>query len=162
MLPELRHALRVLLKAPLFSALVVIVLAVGIGGTTTMFSVVNGVLLKPLPFADASRLIAVHTLVRGEPDDTSGPDLADWRASTRTVDRIAGSASLPATLTGRGDAVSIQAAAITADFFEALGVQPIRGRPLAAGDDRAGAPAVAVISASLWATRFDGEPAIVG
>jgi putative ABC transport system permease protein len=93
MLSELRHALRVLLKAPVFSALVVAVLAVGIGATTTMFSVVNGVLLKPLPFADASRLISVHTLVRGEPDDTSNPDLADWRASTRTVGRIAGSAS---------------------------------------------------------------------
>jgi putative ABC transport system permease protein len=162
MLPELRHALRVLLKAPVFSALVVAVLAVGIGGTTTMFSVVNGVLLKPLPFADASRLIAVRTLVRGEPDETSNPDLVDWRASARSVDRIAGFASMPATLTGMGDAVSIQAAAVTADFFEALGVPPIRGRQLAAEDDRAGAPAVAVISATLWATRFEGDPAIVG
>jgi hypothetical protein len=77
MLSELRHALRVLPKAPVFSAPVVAVLAVGI---------------------DASRLISVHALVRDEPDDTSSRDLADWRDATRTVDRIAGSASMPATL----------------------------------------------------------------
>jgi putative ABC transport system permease protein len=162
MLSDLRQALRVLLKAPGFTALVVIVLALGIGATTAIFSIVDGVLLKPLPFADASRLIAVRTLVRGEPDDTSNPDLIDWRGAARTVDQIAGYASMPVTLTGAGEATSIPAAAVTAGFFEALGVGAIRGRTLTADDDRAGAPGVVVISASLWVSRFSSDAAIAG
>src|SRR4029077_14419881 len=101
---DLRQALRVLTKSPGFTALVVAVLAVGIGATTAIFSIVDGVLLKPLPFADSSRIVSVETLVRGEPDDVSYPYLQDWRAGAKTIDRLAAFASMPATLTGRGEA----------------------------------------------------------
>src|SRR5712692_3796223 len=87
MFTDLRQAFRLLLKTPGFSALVVIVLAVGIGANTAIFSIVNGVLLKPLPFADAGRLVAIDTTVRNEPDDTAYLDFLDWRSQATTIDR---------------------------------------------------------------------------
>ena len=89
MFTDLRQALRLLLKSPGFSAIVVIVLALGIGANTAIFSIVNGVLLKPLPFADASRLVAIDTTVRNEPDDSAYLDVLDWHAQATTVDHIA-------------------------------------------------------------------------
>ena len=81
MFTDLRQAFRSLVKSPGFSAIVIVVLAVGIGATTAIFSIVNGVLLKPLPFADASRLISVSTIDRGEEDDSASfPDFRDWHA----------------------------------------------------------------------------------
>ena len=81
MFTDLRQALRLLLKSPGFSAIVVIVLALGIGANTAIFSIVNGVLLKPLPFAESSRLVALDTTVRNEPDDSAYLDVADWHAA---------------------------------------------------------------------------------
>jgi putative ABC transport system permease protein len=159
---DLRQALRVLTKSPGFTALVVAVLAIGIGATTAIFSIVDGVLLKPLPFADPTRIVAVETLVRGEPDETSYPDLQDLRATAKTLDRIGASTSMPATLTGRGEATVLDAAEVAGSFFETLGVRPLAGRTLTPGDDHAGAPNVAVISAALWSSRFASDPAVVG
>ena len=162
MFTDLRQSLRLLLKAPGFTALVVAVLAVGIGATTAIFSIVDGVLLKPLPFADASRLVSIDSVVRGEPDQTSSPDLQDWRSSAKLLDRIAGSASVPVSFTGRGDATMLNAAAVTGDFFEILGVAPRAGRALTPADDRAGAPRIAVLSSAIWASRFASDPSIIG
>ncbi|HEY2906906.1 MAG TPA: ABC transporter permease [Vicinamibacterales bacterium] len=162
MLSDLRQALRVLTKSPGFTALVVAVLAVGIGATTAIFSIVDGVLLKPLPFSEPSRILSIETLVRGEPDETSYPDLMDWRAAAKTLDRIGASTSMPATLTGRGEATVLEAAEVAGDFFETLDVPPAAGRTLTPNDDRAGAPNVALISAALWSSRFASDPAIVG
>jgi putative ABC transport system permease protein len=162
MFTDVRQALRVLTKSPGFTALVVVVLALGIGATTAIFSIVDGVLLKPLPFADAGRIVSIETLVHGEPDDTSYPDLQDWRAAAKTVDRIGAYTSIPVTLTGRGDATVLDSAEVAGDFFELLGVAPLRGRALTAADDGPGAPNVAVISAALWSSRFASDPAVVG
>jgi putative ABC transport system permease protein len=83
----IRHALRVLSKSPGFSALVLLVLAIGIGATTTIFSVVDGVLLKPLPYGNASRLIRIVNITRGEETgDVSYPDFVDWRAQAKSID----------------------------------------------------------------------------
>ncbi len=90
MFTDLRQALRLLLKSPGFSALIVVVLALGIGANTAIFSIVNGVLFKPLPFADAARLVAIDTTVRNEPDDSAYLDVLDWHAQASTVERIAG------------------------------------------------------------------------
>jgi putative ABC transport system permease protein len=162
MFTDVRQALRVLTKSPGFTALVVVVLALGIGATTAIFSIVDGVLLKPLPFADAGRIVSIETLVHGEPDDTSYPDLQDWRAAAKTVDRIGAYTSIPVTLTGRGDATVLDSAEVAGDFFELLGVAPLRGRALTGADDGPGAPNVAVISAALWSSRFASDPAVVG
>src|SRR2546425_3979204 len=111
MFTDLRQALRTLLKSPGFSAIVVTVLAIGIGANTAIFSIVNGVLLKPLPFADAERLVSIVTLLRGEEEpDASFPDFVDWRAQTKTMDRMAAYAGNGVTMTGRGEAGTLQIA----------------------------------------------------
>jgi putative ABC transport system permease protein len=162
MLTDLRHALRLLLKNPGFSALIVIVLALGIGANTAIFSIVNGVLLKPLPFADAARLVAIDTTVRNEPDDSAYLDVLDWRVQATTVDRIAAYATAAVTLTGRGDAASIPTAVVTPDLFPLLGIQPIAGRVLGPDDDTHGAERTAVISDTVWARYFARDPSILG
>jgi len=162
MLADLRQALRLLLKSPGFSALIVIVLALGIGANTAIFSIVNGVLLKPLPFADASRLVAIDTMVRSEPDDSAYLDVMDWRSQAGTVDHIAAYATAAVTLTGHGEATSLPMAVVTPDLFPLLGVAPIAGRVLAPSDDVHGAERTAVISESLWARSFERDPSIIG
>src|SRR3954466_3812951 len=112
MFTDLRQALRLLLKSPGFSALIVVVLALGIGANTAIFSIVNGVLLKPLPFVEASRLVALDTTVRNEPDDSAYLDILDWRAQSTTVADIAAYATAAVTLTGRGEAASIPTAVV--------------------------------------------------
>jgi putative ABC transport system permease protein len=162
MLTDLRQAIRVLLKCPGFGALVVAVLAVGIGATTAIFSIVNGVLLKPLPFAEASRLVTITTTVRGEDDSASFPDYADWRAQAKTVDVLAAYASYGVTMTGRGDAASLEVALTTADLFKLLGVKPLVGRTLEARDDAKGAEPAVLLSEATWRRRFGGRPSAIG
>jgi putative ABC transport system permease protein len=162
MFTDLRQALRLLLKSPGFSALIVVVLALGIGANTAIFSIVDGVLLKPLPFADASRLVAIDTTVRNEPDDSAYLDVLDWRAQAGTVDHIAGYATAAVTLTGHGEASSIPMAVVTPDIFPLLGVPPIAGRVLEPADDAHGAERTAVISETLWARAFGRDRSIIG
>src|SRR4051794_17942222 len=154
MFTDLRQALRLLLKSPGFSALIVIVLALGVGANTAIFSIVNGVLLKPLPFADGSRLVAIDTTVRNEPDDSAYLDVVDWRAQSNTVEQITAYATAAVTLTGHGEAASIPMAVVTPDLFALLGVAPIAGRVLAPTDDAHGAERTAVISETLWSRYF--------
>ncbi len=162
MFTDLRQALRLLYTSPGFSTLVVIVLALGIGANTAIFSIVNGVLLKPLPFADPSRLVAIDTTVRNEPDDTAYLDVLDWRAQATTLEHIAAYATAAVTLTGHGEAASIPTAVVTSDVFPLLGVPPIAGRLLGPGDDARGAERTAVISETLWARSFAHDASIVG
>src|SRR5206468_3445782 len=127
----LRHAIRVLLKPPGFNGVVIVVLAVGIGATTAIFTIVNGVLLKRLPFADAPRLVAVRSV---RPSDEGGsasfPDFHDWRATAKTFDTMAAYTGNAVTMTGRGDAVSVPIASTSADLFTVFGVKPLAGRVL--------------------------------
>jgi len=162
MFTDFRQALRLLLKSPGFSALIVIVLALGIGANTAIFSIVNGVLLKPLPFLDAARLVAIDTTVRNEPDDSAYLDVLDWRAQSATVDHIAAYATAAVTLTGHGDATSIPMAVVTPSIFPLLGVAPIAGRVLAPSDDAHGAERTAVISETLWTRAFARDPVVIG
>jgi putative ABC transport system permease protein len=159
---DLRQALRSLVKSPGFSALVIVVLAVGIGANSAIFSIVNGVLFKPLPFADASRLIAIESKARDDDDSASVPDFLDWRSQSKTIDRMAAFAGNGVTMTGRGEAVTLHVALTSFDLFGVLGVQPMLGRALTAADDVKGAEPVAVISESTWTQRFGRAPSIVG
>jgi putative ABC transport system permease protein len=162
MFSDLRQAIRTLLKAPGFTAVVVAVLALGIGANTAIFSIVYGVVLKPLPFADAPRLIALQATSRGEPDDISYPDLRDWAAQSKTIDRMAGYAENGTTLTGAGEAEGLDVVAVTGDFFPILGVQPLRGRWLTAADDGKDVARTVVISEALWKKHFGGRDDIAG
>jgi putative ABC transport system permease protein len=162
MFTDLRYAARLLAAAPGFTVIVVLVLTLGIGANTAIFSILNGVLLEPLPFADAARLVAIDTTVRNEPDDTAYLDFLDWQKQATTIDRMAAYASAAATLTGTGEAVSIPLAVVTHDLFPLLGVAPIQGRVFGPADDARGAPRTAVISDGLWTRQFSRDPAIIG
>src|SRR5580765_1956174 len=162
MFTDLRHALRLLLKAPGFTAIVVLVLTLGIGANTVIFSIVNGVLLKPLPFTDGRRLVAIDTTVRNQPDDTGYLDFLDWRTQATTIDGMAAYATAAATLTGHGEAASVPLAVVTSDLFPMLGVAPIKGRVFGPGDDVRGAIRTAVSSEGLWTRQLSRDPSIVG
>ena len=139
MISDLRQAIRTLTASKGFSLLIVGVLAVGISANAAMFSIVNGVLLKPLPLADPQRLVSVETTVRGEPDNTSYPDFLDWRAQTSSFDALAVYASTGTTLTGVGEAKSFTSLVVSPELLSLLGVAPLRGRVFNADDDKPGA-----------------------
>jgi putative ABC transport system permease protein len=163
MVTDLRQAVRLLAKTPGFTIIIVLVLTLGIGANTAIFSIVNGVLLQPLPFAEAHRLVAIDTTVRNEPDDTAYLDFLDWKAqATSSFDRMAAYATAAATLTGRGDAVGLPLAVVSSDLFSLLGVAPIQGRVFRADDDARGAPRTAVISEGAWGRVFSRDPSVVG
>jgi len=162
MFTDLRQAFRALFKSPGFSTLIVVVLAVGIGATSAIFSIVHGVLFKPLPFVDAPRLVSIESKIRDEGDSASVPDYLDWRAQSKTVDRMAAFAGNGVTLTGRGDAMTLHVALASSDLFHVLDAKPILGRTLTAADDVKNAEPVMLISESLWAQRFARAASIVG
>ena len=162
MLADLRQAFRTLTSSKGFSLLIVVVLAVGISANTAMFSIVNGVLLKPLPFFSADRLVSVETTTRGEPENTSYPDFVDWRAQTSSFDALAVYASTAATLTGVGEATGLEALVVSPELMSLLGVRPLRGRVFTADDDTPGAPRTAIIAESVWQTHFSRDENIIG
>jgi putative ABC transport system permease protein len=165
MLSDIRHAFRVLVTTPAFTALIVVVLGLGIGANTAIFSIVYGVLLKPLPFSDPSRLVVVQGVHRGDEgngDNAAYPDFADWKLQATTIDPIAGYATGAATMTGAGEATSIDAAFVTPELLPLLGVHPSAGRTFRPEDGIKRAAPVALISENLWRRRFDADPFAVG
>jgi predicted permease len=163
MFTDLRQAFRTVRKNPGFSALVVLVLAVGIGANTAIFSIVDGVLLKPLPFANAGRLVAIDTTLKGEPDDTSYFDFVEWRAQTRTLERLAAYGGAVVTLTGpEAPALSAPMAVITSDLLPLLGTRPALGRVFLPAEDKKGAPRTVILSDGLWASRFNRNRGVIG
>jgi predicted permease len=164
MLHEIRIAVRSLLRTPAFTAVAVLSLALGIGLNTTIFSAVNGLLLRPLPVAEPDRVVGIFT------SDYSGPlyggsswaDYADLRDNARSFELLAGVALQPVGLgTGEGSVVTI-AQVVSGNFFTLVGQSPLRGRLLQPGDDRPDAPAAAVISEPLWRARFGADEAVIG
>jgi putative ABC transport system permease protein len=165
LLRDIRYGIRGLLKRPGFTAIAVITLALGIGANTAIFSVVNAVLLRPLPYAEAERLF-VPWGGRGDASESaivSYPDFADWQAQTRTLEYVAAYSS-SGTLLREGDADPelIVGAAASADLFPLLRVVPVIGRPFTRADDQPNAPPVIVLGYSLWQRRFNSDPNIVG
>ena len=126
MFSDIRFAVRSLLKTPGFSAAVVTILALGIGANAAIFTIVYGVVLKPLPFSNASRLVALQGESNRTADDVAYLDMKDWAARSKTLEHVAGYAQDAATLTGVGDAESLAVTAVGGEFFELLGVQPDR------------------------------------
>jgi len=160
---DLRIALRTLVKRPGFVLVIVLTLALGIGANTAIFGVVNAYLLRPLPFPDADRLIALQD--HQPPDDltpASFPELADWRKGNQVFDFVAGSFVRNLNLIGRHDPARVRAALVSQDFFPMLRVQPVLGRTFTAAEHQPGAAAVAVIGTDLWQREFGRDPHAIG
>jgi putative ABC transport system permease protein len=168
LLQDLRYACRMLVRNPGFTTVAVLTLALGIGANTAIFSVVDAVLLEPLPFEQPDRLVVVNATNRRSPGsllNTSYPDLTDWRAQTETFKEIAGVRVQSFDLTDdrAQEPVRVPGAYVTANYFDALRVRPHLGRFFRPEEDRlpVGA-AVAVLSYGLWGRRFGSDPAWVG
>jgi len=161
---DLRLALRMLRKSPSFTALALAALALGIGATTAIFSLVDSILLKPLPFPDPSRLVMIWEL----PPHSSHRNVVqtgnflDWRVRNRSFEDVAAMFQFPFNLEGSGDPVQVPGLRVTAGFFEILGTRPFLGRVIGRADDVPGTPAVAVLSYELWQRRFGGRREIIG
>ncbi len=152
---DIRYGVRSLVKRPGFSAIAIITLALGIGANTAIFSVINAVLLRPLPYAEPHRLITFRS-------NQSAPDLADVEARTRTFSKLGGEVLAPLDYTAGGEPVQFQVGQVTGGYFETLGIAPERGRAITHDDDRTGAPFVVVLSHSLWQRQFGGDSEILG
>ena len=167
LLLDLRYALRILAKSPAFTIVSILTLALGIGANTAMFSVVDGVLLRPLPFQDPQRLVAL-----GEFDTRTGrtstqgslsyPDLMDVRARNHSFAAVAAfNSNNPLTLTGAGQALHVKVQTVSSNLFSLLGAQPWLGRTFMAGEDDPGHHVV-VLSEAFWRRQFQSDPGVIG
>jgi len=163
---DLRYGWRALRRTPSFTAVAVATLALAIGANSAVFTVVNGVLLRPLPFRDPGRLYAVSYLPADLPFELPpGVDdrlYLEYRRHVARFDRITGYQRQELTLSGGGDATRLPGARASASFFDVLGVPPALGRAFSADEDEAGTDRVVILSDRLWRTRFNGDPAILG
>lgn len=160
---DTRYALRSFRQKPGFAAVTAMILALGVGATTVMFAVVNTVLLKPLPFPAADKLVTVHGFLDkfGEFWGFSKPDLADAKRESRTLS-IAGWTYGGGTISAPGGPEYVDGRQVSAELFPTLGIVPLQGRIFRPDDDRQGAAPAAIISYGLWQRRFGGDPSAVG
>jgi putative ABC transport system permease protein len=159
---DLRHALRRLAHQPGFSLAVVLILAAGIGATSAVFSIVDGVLLRPLPFPAADRLVVLNETTRGFWGSLSAPNFLDWKDQNRTFASMAVYRSGGLNLTGKFAPQRVEFAEVSSGFFECLGVHAMRGRLFTSGEYLPGGPNVAVISSGLWNSVFGAAPGMLG
>jgi putative ABC transport system permease protein len=165
MLQDIRHAAHSLRRAGALPFVAILTLTIGIGGVAAMFTIVNRVVLNPLPFLDQDRLVLIWG---SKPQDNqpelpfSQPDFEDLRAQAHAFEAIGAWAPGRGNLTQSGDAEQVQWAVVTANLFDVLGISPVMGRSFHAQEDRTGTPPIAVISHSLWQRKFGAAPDIVG
>src|SRR5262249_18108397 len=160
---DLKYGVRVLIEKPAMAIAAVVVLAIGIGATTAIFSVVNGVLLRPLPYPNSHRAVKIwESFITGGTGTASPPNLADWRAQNTSFETISAYDTGSMSLQGEDTPVRLSAAFISPDFFRVLGVEPARGRFFAEGEDQPGRNHVAVLSDRIWRNSFGADPGIVG
>src|SRR5687768_8568701 len=165
MFADLRHAVRLFRQQPLVTAIVIIVLALGTGANTAIFTVVNTVLLQPLPFRDADELVMVRGFSMQEEGGirpVSVPVFREWQARNTVFAGVASSSDAVYSLTGAGDPESITAYRFDANVFNVLGVSPALGRTFLPNETQAGQHRVVVLSHRLWTRRFASDPSILG
>jgi predicted permease len=164
LLQDFRFALRTLRQRPGFAAVAILTLALGSGATTVMFTVINGVLLKPLAYLEADRLVTLHgkTEKYGEQWGFSYPEFHDYQSTSRTLGSVAAWTYGGGTLTKPGDPEYLFGRHVSAGLFSVLGVPLLEGRPFLQQEDQPGATPVAVISYSLWQRRFGGSSEAIG
>lgn len=165
LLRDLRYGMRSMFKRPGFTAVALIALALGIGANTAIFSLVNAVLVRPLPFNEPDRLVWMWGNIRngGSRASVSPLDFLDYRNQNTTFQNFAAQISvpLPVNLTGNGEPERLTGASVTGDYFQALGVQPALGRSFQLENEKTGQDQVAVLSYALWQKRFGGDAGIV-
>jgi len=159
---DIRYALRRLIKTPAFTSVALLTLALGIGANTAIFSVVDAVLLQPLPYRDSHEIVGVYHLSDGERATMSGPNFTDVKRMNTTLQDMAAYTRTRTILTGRGEPVRVDGAEISASLFDMLGVQAQLGRTFRAGENEPGKTHVAILGHGLWQQRFGGNAAIVG
>jgi predicted permease len=162
---DVRIGLRGLRRSPGFTAVVILTMALGIGTNSAIFSVVYGVLLRPLPYAAGDRLMRVKQEVPAAGIDdlsVSAKEIADYRSQAKSFDGIAEYHTMWFSLLGRGEPLRVQTGVVSANFFDVLGVRPILGRTFAAGEDAHGAQPVLVLSYGFWQRAFGADPGIIG
>src|SRR5438445_9933890 len=160
---DLKFAFRQLLKHPGFTAVAVLTLALGIGANTAIFSVVNGVLLRPLPYREPGQLVQLGMDQSGEASTFIGSaTFVEVKAQSQSLARIAAYSDGDMTVTGAGRAERIVSGAVTADFFPMLGVQPAVGRNFTREEDTPNGPRAVILGYGLWQSRFGGDPDVLG
>jgi len=164
LIQDLRYGLRMLAKNPGFTAVAVLTLALGIGANTAIFSVVNAVLVRPLPYKDADRLVMLWSTKprEGWRGQASPLDFLAWRQESRSFESMAAIRPCSVILTGRGEPVELFGGRISGGFFETLGIAPQLGRTFAAAEYRSGAERVAMLGNGLWQERFGSDPGVIG
>src|SRR5215469_2100202 len=160
---DVRFALRTLAKSPGFTLVSLLTLAIGIGANTAIFSFVDAVLLKPLPYADADRIVRVLEKPPKYPrNGISTLNYLDWVHQNTVFDYMAAQTGGNLTLTGNGEPVQLSAGLVSAHYFDIFGMKAAIGRTFAPDEDQLGKDHVVVLSHVLWETRFGGDPSLVG
>src|ERR1700735_5167873 len=162
LLQDLRYGARLLRKSPGFTIVAVLTLALGIGANTAIFSVVNGVLLRPLPFRDPSRLVLIAERSPFSVISTSYQNYQDWRDQSHSFESMEATRASSITLTGAGEPERLNVRMATAGLFPMLGINAQLGRTFLPEEDRAGGAPVALLSYGLWQRRFGGSQDIIG
>lgn len=162
-LQDIRYGFRMLRKSPGFTAVAIVTLALGIGANTAIFSVVNGVLLNPLPFSNADRIVSMFQDKPNFPKGSiSYPNFLDWRRDNRSFELMAAYRWADGSITGVSEPENAKAQRVSATFFPVLGVNPILGRNFSVEEDRRGANPTALISEGFWRRKFGSDPNIIG
>ena len=160
---DLQYAIRGVLKRPMFTAIAVVTLGLGIGASTAIFSVVNSVMLRRLPYPNADRIVAIEEINRaGEQGQVTGPNFLDWRAQNTVFEHLAAIRVTNANLTLADQAERIDLAQTSADFFDVFGVAPQLGRLFVAADEQAGHTPIVVLSDALWRRKFGADRSLIG
>ncbi len=159
---DIRYALRRLIKSPVFTGVALITLALGIGANAAIFTVVNTVLIQPLPYRDPDQIVGIYHSSAGRRSVMSGPNFVDVRKQSQTLQDAAAISRSRMILTGQGEPVRLDAAEVSGTLFDILGVRPILGRTFRDDDNQPGKTHIAILGHSLWRQRFGSEARIVG
>ena len=162
---DLRYALRVLRKNPGFAAIAVLTLALGIGANTAIFSVVNAIILRPLPYPDSARIVTIWVTEPSGPGNLypdTGPDYVDWKAQNQVFDTMGAAFVTSAALTGTSEPLQIEGFEVTPEILDLLGARPVLGRNFAADETETGQDNAVILSYGLWKRAFGGQSDVLG
>src|SRR5215831_10550869 len=163
LLADLRYAVRLLTQSPTFTAIAALTLALGIGATTALFSVVNGLLLNPLAYPHSQRLFVIYARIAGlDSAPIEYPNFLDWQRDSRSFASMAAYRNEDYNFIGNGEGERLTGYMISAGFFHTLGVAPVLGRTFRVDDDQLGAAPVVMLGGGFWKRKFGSSPEVIG